>query len=94
MRAFCLRKKGTFNVIWKVGGALAPLAPPVPTPLEGNFIQMANLVARHNSRVQSWLSDENMTPYAVKYLSTSSQNDILAEDVKSRIIKDVVSDLD
>ena len=60
----------------------------------GNFIEIANLVARHNSRLHSWLSDENMKLYAVKYLSPSSQNefiDILAEDVKSRIVKDVVS---
>ena len=35
-----------------------------------------------------------MKPYAVKYLSLSSQNDfinLLAEDVKNRIVKDVVS---
>ena len=51
-------------------------------------------VARHNSRLQSWLSDDNMKPYAVKYLSPSSQNEfigIFAEDVKSRIVKGVVS---
>ena len=36
---------------------------------DGNFVQITNLVARHNSRLQSWLSDDNMKPYAVKYLS-------------------------
>ena len=59
----------------------------------GNFVQIS-LVARHNSRLQSWLSDDNMKPYAVKYLSPSSQNEfinLLAEDVKSHIVKDVVS---
>ena len=40
----------------------------------GNFIEIANLVARHNSRLHSWLSDENMKPYAVQYLSPSPQN--------------------
>ena len=53
-----------------------------------------NLVARHNSRLQSWLSDDKMKPYAVKYLSPSSQNEfinLLAEDVENRIVKDVVS---
>ena len=37
---------------------------------------------------------ETMKPYAVKYLSPSSQNEfinLLAEDVKSRFVKDVVS---
>ena len=61
---------------------------------DGNFFQITNLVARHNSRLQSWLSDDNMKPYAVKYLSPSSQNEfisLLAEDVKNRIVKDVVS---
>ena len=61
---------------------------------DGNFVQITNLVARHNSRLQPWLSDDNMKPCAVKYLSPSSQNEfinLLAEDVKSRIVKDVVS---
>ena len=61
---------------------------------EGNFTQITNLVARHNSRLQSWLSNDDMKPYAVKYLSPRSQNEfinILAEDVKERIVKDVMS---
>ena len=59
---------------------------------EGNFIQITKLVARHNSRLQSWLSDESIKPYAVKYLSPSSQNElinVLAEDVKNRIVRDI-----
>ena len=61
---------------------------------DGNFIQITNLVARHNSRLHSWLSDECMKPYAVKYLSPSSQNElinVLAEDVKNRIVRDINS---
>ena len=61
---------------------------------EGNFIQTTNLIARHNTRLQSWLSDESMKPYSVKYLSPSSQNElinVLAEDVKNRIVRDVNS---
>ncbi|XP_046854179.1 uncharacterized protein LOC124447320 [Xenia sp. Carnegie-2017] len=61
---------------------------------EGNFIQISNLVARHNPRLQSWLSDKNMKPYSVKYLSPISQNEfisLLTEDVRNRIVKDIVS---
>ena len=57
-------------------------------------MQITNLVARHNSQLQSWLSDDNMKPYAVKYLSPCSQNEfinLLAKDVKNRIVKDVIS---
>ncbi|XP_028414896.1 52 kDa repressor of the inhibitor of the protein kinase-like [Dendronephthya gigantea] len=58
----------------------------------GNFIQIAYLIARHNQHLRYWLSDERQKPYCVKYLSSESQNEfinILAEDVKSRIVSDV-----
>ena len=61
---------------------------------EGNFIAIVKLVIRHNSHLKSWLSDETMKPYSVKYLSPASQNEfisLLADDVKSRIARDVNS---
>ena len=61
---------------------------------EGNFIAIAKLVARHNSYLKSWLSDETMKPYSVKYLSPASQNEfisLLADDVKSQISRDLNS---
>ena len=62
--------------------------------VDGNFLQIANLVARHNSHLKSWLSDDKMKPYSVKYLSAASQNEfinILAEDVKRRVINEIDS---
>ena len=41
---------------------------------ERNFIAIAKRVARHNSHLKSWLSDETMKSYSVKYLSPASQN--------------------
>ena len=61
---------------------------------DGNFIAIAQLVARHNSHLKSWMSDETMKPYLVRYLSLASQNEfisLLADDVKSGIAQDVNS---
>ena len=61
---------------------------------DGNFIAIAQLVARHNSHLKSWMSDETMKPYLVRYLSPASQNEfisLLADDVKSGIAQDVNS---
>jgi hypothetical protein len=41
---------------------------------DGNFFQITNLVACHNSHLKNWLSNEKMKPYSVKYLSAISQN--------------------
>ena len=59
---------------------------------DGNFIQIAKLVARHNAQLSFWLSEERMKPYSIKYLSSASQNefiDILAEDVRDRVVNEV-----
>ena len=40
---------------------------------DGNFLQITNLVARHNSHLKNCLSNEKMKPYSVKYLSAISQ---------------------
>ena len=59
---------------------------------DGNFIQIVNLVARHNIQLESWLTDKNLKPYSVKYLSAYSQNEfisLLAEDVKACIKNDL-----
>jgi hypothetical protein len=61
---------------------------------DGNFLQITNLVARHNSHLKNWLSNEKMKPYSVKYLSAISQNEfinIMAEDVKGRIVNEIES---
>ena len=62
---------------------------------DGNFIAIAQLiVARHNSHSKSWMSDETMNPYLVRYLSPASQNEfisLLAGDAKSGIAQDVNS---
>ena len=61
---------------------------------DGNFVEIVNLVARHNTQLKTWLSDKNLKPYAVKYLSPHSQNEfvsLLAEDVKARIVADLES---
>ena len=59
-----------------------------------NFVQITKLVARHNPHLKFWLSDQNMKPYATKYMSATSQNEfvnILAEDVRGRISNDISS---
>lgn len=61
---------------------------------DGNFIQIIYLVARHNTQLKAWLTDNNLKPYSIKYLSAYSQNEfisLLAEDVKARIINDLES---
>lgn len=49
-------------------------------------------MARHNSHLMNWLSDEKMKLYSLKYLSATSQNEfinILAEDAKARIVNEI-----
>lgn len=54
---------------------------------DGNFLQIARLVARHNKNFQLWLDDAKMCPYPTTYLSPSSQNEfiqLLSEEVREK----------
>ena len=49
-----------------------------------NFVQITKLVARHNPHLKFWLSDQNMKPYATKYMSATSQNEFVNIQPKMR----------
>lgn len=56
---------------------------------DGNFVQIAKLVARHNKNFQIWLDNSKMRPYRATYLSPSSQNEfihLLSEEVREKIL--------
>lgn len=58
----------------------------------GNFHQIAFLVARHSPSFKRWLDDAPKRPHRVDYLSSRSQNeflDLLAEVVAHRITAEI-----
>ena len=58
----------------------------------GNFRQIASLVARHSPSFKRWLDDAPKRPHRVDYLSSRSQNeflDLLAEDVTRRVTAEI-----
>ncbi len=61
---------------------------------DGNFVQMVQLVARHNPILKEWLEKTSERPYHVTYLSPKSQNEfieLLGETVKQEIIREIQS---
>ena len=90
-----LRNREVIKILFDIAKTLGRQQPAFrghKNDANGNFLQITNLVDRHNSHLKNWLSDEKMKPYSVKYLSASSQNEfinILAENVKARIVNEI-----
>ncbi|CAB4008071.1 Hypothetical predicted protein [Paramuricea clavata] len=73
---------GAISKVNDITLARQQLAFPGHDESDGNFVQIVNLVARHNAQLKSWLSDRNLKPYAVKYLSPHSQNEFIVVAVR------------
>ena len=59
---------------------------------EGNFLQIVQLIGRHNPSLKHWLASRDMRPFRTTYMSAQSQNEfisLLADSVRDQIAAEV-----
>ncbi|XP_050298067.1 uncharacterized protein LOC126740374 [Anthonomus grandis grandis] len=60
---------------------------------DGNFVQIVQLLSRHNPILGKWLADRKLRPYHVSYMGASSQNEfieILGKEIQKEVVSEVI----